>query len=448
MATEVPMTSDVVDASTTSPAAAAGMLPLVPDSTTVAAAAAVRQKLQDAIARHERDLADARRQLEEADAAADGAFDGAVDDDAAPPTGDATAVAALHTQALGILNIRALVPVVLDLATPSFSKWRRLMLLALGKYALADHVLCDASFHVVPHWVRMDLHVLSWLYGSVTGDLYEIVTTRTPSARGAWIALEQQFTGNRETRVLLVDTEFRTLQQGALSVSDYCRRMKTLADSLTELGETVTDRALAMNVLCGLSDRFSSLRLLLKRQRPFPSFVEIRSELLLEELTTAPTSLAAPPTVLAATTAAAPSALIAGHSTPPHAGSGGSSKNRRRRNHSGRSGSAGPSAGGGASASGPRPSALGTGGAAWPTMYNPWTGTLQMWPGPVQGPRATGSSRQAGPQTAFVATAPGLWPSPWSSPVGWPTTGAPEPVPQMPPAGGPPAPPTLAPLPL
>jgi hypothetical protein len=76
-----------------------------------------------------------------------------------------------------------------------------------------------------------------------------------PLPRGAWITLEQQFTGNRETRVLLVDTEFHTLQQGALSVSDYYRRMKTLADSLTELGEIVTDRALAKNVLRNLSDR-------------------------------------------------------------------------------------------------------------------------------------------------------------------------------------------------
>jgi hypothetical protein len=187
MATEVPMSSaaTIVDASTTSRAAAAAMIPLIPDNAKVAVVTAVRQKLQDAIARHERDLADARRQLEEADAAADGAFNGVVDDDAAPPTGDADAVAALHTQALGILNIRGLVPVVFDLVTPSFSKWRRLMLLALGKYALADHVLCDASFLAVPHWVRMDLHVLSWLYGTVTGDLYEIVTTRTPSARGA-----------------------------------------------------------------------------------------------------------------------------------------------------------------------------------------------------------------------------------------------------------------------
>jgi hypothetical protein len=36
----------------------------------------------------------------------------------------------------------------------------------------------------------MVLHILSWLYGSITDDLYDIVTTMTPSDRGAWLAFE------------------------------------------------------------------------------------------------------------------------------------------------------------------------------------------------------------------------------------------------------------------
>jgi len=152
------------------------------------AAAAERRALQAEVARHEQALADARRRLAAAPAPVpeddDGASSVATDDIA----GDA--VPALHTQALGILNIRALVPVTLDLDAPSFSKWRRLMLLALGKYALADHVLSDAIYPNNPHWVRMDLHVLSWLYGTITTDLFEIVTTATPSAHTAWVALE------------------------------------------------------------------------------------------------------------------------------------------------------------------------------------------------------------------------------------------------------------------
>jgi hypothetical protein len=167
-------------------------------------------------------------------------------------------------------------------------------------------VLCDAAFPNVPHWVRMDLHVLTWLYGSITTELFETVTSPSPSARAVWLLLEQQFVGNRETRILLVDTEFRTFKQGNLSISDYCRRMKSLADSLIELGEPVSDRMLMINVLRGLNEKFEYMRPILKRQRPLPSFAEVRSDLLLEELTVGSPS-STPPSALVAGTTGAPS---------------------------------------------------------------------------------------------------------------------------------------------
>jgi phosphatidylinositol kinase/protein kinase (PI-3 family) len=150
----------------------------------------------------------------------------------------------------------------------------------------------------------MDLHVLTWLYGSITTELFETVTSPSPSARAVWLLLKQQFVGNRETRVLLVDTEFRTFKQGNLSISDYCRRMKSLADSLIELGEPVSDRTI--NVLRGLNEKFEYMRPILKRQRPLLSFAEVRSDLLLEELTVGSPS-STPPSALVAGTTGAPS---------------------------------------------------------------------------------------------------------------------------------------------
>lgn len=114
-----------------------------------------RLQLQEDVTRYELALADACRRLQEAATATGGIVVNNTDapptftddDDVTPATGDVDVVAALHAQALGILNVRALVPVVLDLAAPSFSKWRCLMLLALGKYALAG----DDAFPAVPH---------------------------------------------------------------------------------------------------------------------------------------------------------------------------------------------------------------------------------------------------------------------------------------------------------
>jgi hypothetical protein len=45
---------------------------------------------------------------------------------------------------------------------------------------------------------------------------------------------------------------------------------------------------LVLNVLRGLSDRFAHLRTWITRQRPFPTFLEVRDDLVMEELTQGP----------------------------------------------------------------------------------------------------------------------------------------------------------------
>jgi hypothetical protein len=61
---------------------------------------------------------------------------------------------------------------------------------------------------------------------------YNIVREPTEAARQVWLAIETQFLGNSESRVLQLDVWFRAFKQGDLSVRDYCRRMKGMADDL------------------------------------------------------------------------------------------------------------------------------------------------------------------------------------------------------------------------
>lgn len=55
----------------------------------------------------------------------------------------------------------------------------------------------------------MDNVVLSWLYGTLTIELQDIVREREGIARQAWVALEDQFLGNQEARTLHLDASFR-----------------------------------------------------------------------------------------------------------------------------------------------------------------------------------------------------------------------------------------------
>jgi hypothetical protein len=113
----------------------------------------------------------------------------------------------------------------------------------------------------------------------------------------------------------------------------------------------VEDRILVLNVLRGLSDRYAHLRTWITRQRPFPTFLEVRDDLVMEELTQGlqPGSTASPgasSTALAATpprqsaprTAAPPPSSLLG---PPPSGPSGGGRGGRRRRGGGRGGGRG-----------------------------------------------------------------------------------------------------------
>ena len=215
--------------------------------------------------------------------------------------------------------------------------------------------------------------MLSWYHGfrfrSWTLRLPAIITIAPPlgrsiSTRGStlvirlgwsnWSALciivkqhgaaagQQQFLNNRESRAMLLDAEFRTLCQGALSIDDYCRKMKSMADALADLGEPIQDQTLVLNVLWGLNERFQFMSQLVTHQRSFPSFADVRADLCLAELnmgtpSASPSALVAAPSIRPPTSSSpAPPRhhqATAGH----HAAAGQqSSGNRGRRRRGGR----------------------------------------------------------------------------------------------------------------
>lgn len=56
-----------------------------------------------------------------------------------------------------------------------------------------------------------------------------------------------------------MDNELRTKEIGDMKVTDYCREMKKLADSLSNVDAPVQDRTLVMYVLNGLNAKFDNI---------------------------------------------------------------------------------------------------------------------------------------------------------------------------------------------
>jgi hypothetical protein len=57
-----------------------------------------------------------------------------------------------------------------------------------------------------------------------------------------------------------------------------------MADDLRNLGETVTNHHLILNLLQGLNKRFDHMKIFIKQSQTFPSFHTIRNDLKLEEI--------------------------------------------------------------------------------------------------------------------------------------------------------------------
>jgi hypothetical protein len=161
---------------------------------------------------------------------------------------DAALTTHLHTQAVGLQNIRSVVMIILEPSSFDYKWWRDLVLLTLHRYVLDDHVLSDVTDSSV-YWARLDSIVVTWILSTLSPELHEIIREPMETARQTWLTIEAQFLGNNESRVLQLDSRLCAFKQGDLSISDYCRRTKGMAGDLCALGETVTDRHLILNLL-------------------------------------------------------------------------------------------------------------------------------------------------------------------------------------------------------
>jgi hypothetical protein len=292
-----------------------------------------------------------------------------------------------------VLNVRQLVNIVLDSST-KYACWRDLMEQALQRYALLEHVTDDAP-STDPGWIRMDSVVLNWISNSISADLHQVVRECGCTTRHLWLTIENQLLSNREHHTLHLDAAFRTFVQGDLSVNEYRRMFKAMADGLADLGAPVDDRILVLNILWGLNQRFEHVGSIIQRYSSFLNFLKVRNDLLLEELHMDSSRSPATPTVLY-TNIASPAAKPPSStpSRPPHGGNGGTGGNRSKYHnknhnsgngggHNGKNSTGGRGRGGSSSQTTAPTGSDGRTNALWPTYGHPWQGHMTMYPGPV-----------------------------------------------------------------
>jgi hypothetical protein len=112
------------------------------------------------------------------------------------------------------------VPVVLDLGKSNYSKWRMLVTVLLGKYKLSDHDLIETpEANRTAEWNQEDFIVRSWLYGSISEEILDIIMVENQTAHDVYMLIRNLFLDNQMTRAIHLEAELCALIQGDLSVT-------------------------------------------------------------------------------------------------------------------------------------------------------------------------------------------------------------------------------------
>jgi hypothetical protein len=113
------------------------------------------------------------------------------------------------------------VTIILEPSSPDYKRWHDLVLLMLRRYALDNHILSDVAIPSI-YWATLDSIVVTWIFGTLSPKIHEIVWEPTKTACQPWLMIKAQFLSNSESLILQLNSKFHAFNQGDLSVSDYC----------------------------------------------------------------------------------------------------------------------------------------------------------------------------------------------------------------------------------
>jgi hypothetical protein len=107
----------------------------------------------------------------------------------------------------------------------NFRQWRNFFELTFEKFGLLSHIdgTVDAAAMVDDtEWLQIDSCIVSWLYATISKEIWSDVFKPKASAYTAWKVITGQFLDNSLQRAVYAQQEFHSLFQGDMSITEYC----------------------------------------------------------------------------------------------------------------------------------------------------------------------------------------------------------------------------------
>ncbi|XP_022031694.1 uncharacterized protein LOC110932745 [Helianthus annuus] len=197
--------------------------------------------------------------------------------------------------AVTVSNIRTLIPITLDIESGHYTSCSELFKNHCKAFQVYDHLQPRTAPATssgtdkeksapTESWERLDAIVLQWIYGTISTDLLHTVLKPNTTAYDAWTALSNLFQDNKATRTIDLNNWFATTRLDQFtSMSAYCQAMKVIYDQLINVGASITDEQLVLQILTGLTEQYESVALFIQQTKPLPDFYDTRSRLCMAE---------------------------------------------------------------------------------------------------------------------------------------------------------------------
>jgi len=107
-------------------------------------------------------------------------------------------------------------------------------------------------------WVTQDQQVLSYLFSSLSKEVFSQVSSAT-TASELWAVIQEHHASQSRARIISTRMALATASKGASSVAEYFGKMKGLADDMATAGKKLDDDDLATYILTGLNEDFENV---------------------------------------------------------------------------------------------------------------------------------------------------------------------------------------------
>ncbi|XP_074290451.1 uncharacterized protein LOC141617165 [Silene latifolia] len=115
-------------------------------------------------------------------------------------------------------------------------------------------------------WETIDATVFQWIYATVTNDLLETIVEDNSTAKECWDRIKNIFHDNQHSRAVTLEQEFSHISMDDFAnASDYCQRLKSIADQLKNVGSLVSDSHLVLQLVSGLSAAYNGVGTIIRQ---------------------------------------------------------------------------------------------------------------------------------------------------------------------------------------